>query len=155
MMINNYVAYYRGSTQKLQRDTTNDKNDFDIIRVCTFYILIYYLSSISALQENHRFLWSDSDLTDAEQSWEAGLAKRYYEKLFKEYCIVDLSQYKRNLYAMRWRTEAEVFAGKGQFECGNKHCQSKEALSSWEVCDFQTFLLGQRFLLQRKKDSCF
>ena len=122
MMINNYVAYYRGSTKKLERDTTNDRNDFDIIR------------------ENHRFLWSTNELTEAEQSWEARLAKRYYEKLFKEYCIVDLSQYRKNLCAMRWRTEKEVFSGKGQFECGEKHCQSREkagdpesALSSWEV----------------------
>lgn len=32
----------------------------------------------------------------AEKSWEARLAKRYYDKLFKEYCIADLSQYKKN-----------------------------------------------------------
>nr|CAD2123549.1 unnamed protein product [Meloidogyne enterolobii] len=115
MMINNYVTYYKGSTTKLQRDTSNDKNDFDIIR------------------ENHRFLWSDTEMTEAEANWGARLAKRYYDKLFKEYCIVDLTKYKQNVYAMRWRTEKELFSGKGQFECGNKYCKSKEALSSWEV----------------------
>uniref|UniRef100_A0A914HI56 Protein FRA10AC1 n=1 Tax=Globodera rostochiensis TaxID=31243 RepID=A0A914HI56_GLORO len=115
MMINNYVAYYKGSTKKLQRDTSNDKNDFDIIR------------------ENHRFLWSENELSEAEQSWEARLAKRYYDKLFKEYCIVDLSRYVKNVYAMRWRVEPELFSGKGQFECGSKHCQTRDGLSSWEV----------------------
>lgn len=32
-LINNYVLFYAGSTSKLQRDTSKDKNDFDIIRV--------------------------------------------------------------------------------------------------------------------------
>ncbi|KAL3068067.1 hypothetical protein niasHT_038057 [Heterodera trifolii] len=115
MMINNYVAYYKGSTKKLERDTSNDKNDFDIIR------------------ENHRFLWSDKEMDEAEQNWEARLAKRYYDKLFKEYCVVDLSRYAKNLYAMRWRVEREVFSGKGQFECGSKHCTERQGLASWEV----------------------
>lgn len=35
--------------------------------------------------------------------------------------------------ALRWRTEKEVVVGKGQFECGNKKCQSKEDLKSWEI----------------------
>lgn len=87
-------------------------------------------------KENHRFLWSERELGEAEQNWDAKLAKRYYDKLFKEYCIVDLSQYARNLCAMRWRVEREVFSGKGQFECGNKHCKSRESLSSWEVKNF-------------------
>ncbi|KAF7634080.1 MPN domain-containing protein [Meloidogyne graminicola] len=82
--------------------------------------------------ENHRFLWSDKELTEAEKDWGAKLAKRYYDKLFKEYCIIDLTKYKQNVYAMRWRIEKELFSGKGQFECGNKYCKSKEELSSWE-----------------------
>lgn len=35
--------------------------------------------------------------------------------------------------ALRWRIEKEVVVGKGQFECGNKKCQSNEDLRSWEV----------------------
>lgn len=66
-------------------------------------------------------------------SWEAKLAKRYYDKLFKEYCIADLSKYAKNRIAMRWRVEREVIAGKGQFECGNKHCQRRDNLATWEV----------------------
>jgi protein FRA10AC1 len=44
------------------------------------------------------------------------LAKKYYDKLFKEYCIADLSRYKENRVAMRWRIEKEVQTGKGCFE---------------------------------------
>jgi len=44
---------------------------------------------------------------------------------------------------MRWRVEREVFSGKGQFECGNKHCSSREQLSSWEV-NFTYVEHGQR-----------
>lgn len=61
------------------------------------------------------------------------MAKKYYDKLFKEYCICDLTYYKYNKVALRWRTEKEVVVGKGQFECGNKKCNIKEGLRSWEV----------------------
>ena len=36
-----------------------------------------------------RFIWKDDEVDD---SWEVQLAKRYYDKLFKEYCIIDLSR---------------------------------------------------------------
>jgi protein FRA10AC1 len=61
------------------------------------------------------------------------LAKRYYDKLFKEYCIADLTHFDRNKIGMRWRTEAEVVRGKGQFECGSKHCDVRKKLTTWEV----------------------
>lgn len=34
---------------------------------------------------------------------------------------------------LRWRTEPEVISGKGQFICGNKHCDEKNGLASYEV----------------------
>lgn len=34
---------------------------------------------------------------------------------------------------MRWRIEHEVVAGKGQFICGNKKCEERIGLRSWEV----------------------
>ncbi|XP_027192881.1 uncharacterized protein [Cicer arietinum] len=39
----------------------------------------------------------------------------------------------------RWRTEKEVMSGKGQFICGNKHCNEKDGLASYEVnfCYFE------------------
>lgn len=66
-------------------------------------------------------------------TWEKRLAKKYYDKLFKEYCIADLSRYKENKFGFRWRIEKEVISGKGQFFCGNKCCDEKEGLKSWEV----------------------
>lgn len=85
---------------------------------------------IDVIRENHKFLWEDEDATD---SWETRLAKKYYDKLFKEYCISDLSRYKENKIALRWRTEQEVVTGKGQFICGCRKCPVKEGLRSWEV----------------------
>lgn len=34
---------------------------------------------------------------------------------------------------MRWRIDKEVLAGKGQFICGEKKCNSREGLKTWEV----------------------
>uniref|UniRef100_H0V2T9 FRA10A associated CGG repeat 1 n=1 Tax=Cavia porcellus TaxID=10141 RepID=H0V2T9_CAVPO len=83
----------------------------------------------------------DSDFSDDEHGGESSrkkkrekrLAKKYYDKLFKEYCIADLSRYKENKFGFRWRIEKEVISGKGQFFCGNKCCDTKEGLKSWEV----------------------
>ncbi|XP_078422135.1 protein FRA10AC1 isoform X1 [Cetorhinus maximus] len=111
--INDYLLYYGGSKEDLKRSTANDKTDRDVIK------------------ENHRFLWTEDDETD--MTWEKTLAKKYYDKLFKEYCIADLSRYKYNKFGFRWRVDKEVISGKGQFCCGNKHCDEKEGLKSWEV----------------------
>ncbi|XP_017891553.1 protein FRA10AC1 [Ceratina calcarata] len=111
-LINDYFTLYGGTS--LRRDTSRDKTDYDVIK------------------ENHRFLWDQDN--DEPETWGARLAKKYYDKLFKEYCIADLTYYKENKIALRWRTEKEVIVGKGQFECGNKRCKEKEeGLKSWEV----------------------
>lgn len=74
-LINDYILKKPGDTTKMfVRDTSKDKTDFDVIR------------------ENHQFLWDNDDV----DSWEKQFAKRYYDKLFKEYCIADLSRYKEN-----------------------------------------------------------
>lgn len=112
-LINDYLLLKGESITSLKRDTSRDKRDFDVIK------------------ENHKFLWDEDD--DEPSTWEARLAKKYYDKLFKEYCICDLTYYKYNKVALRWRTEKEVVVGKGQFECGNKKCNIKEGLRSWEV----------------------
>lgn len=43
------------------------------------------------LRETYRFIRSEED--DQERTWEQRLAKRYHDKLFKEYCIADMSRY--------------------------------------------------------------
>lgn len=75
-LINDYVLKKSGDTRHLfQRDTSRDRTDLDVLR------------------ENHKFLWHDES---GAESWEQQLAKKYYDKLFKEYCICDLSRYKEN-----------------------------------------------------------
>ncbi|XP_071985374.1 protein FRA10AC1 isoform X2 [Engystomops pustulosus] len=110
--VNDYILYYGGKIQDFQLPKVR-KTDLDVIR------------------ENHRFLWQEEDEDD--MSWEKRIAKKYYDKLFKEYCIADLSRYKENKFGFRWRVEKEVVSGKGQFFCGNKRCDEKEGLKSWEV----------------------
>lgn len=111
-LINSYQLYYPGATASLQRDTRGDRRDIDVIK------------------EHHRLLWTEAD---DEESWEVQLAKRYHDKLFKEYVIIDLSRYKENQFGMRWRQEAEVVAGKGQFVCASKRCEERRKLRTWEV----------------------
>lgn len=114
-LINNYLLTVPGATKTvLARDTSRDRNDKDVIR------------------ENHRFLWDESS-SSAQLNWEQRLAKRYYDKLFKEYCIASLERYQENKIALRWRVEKEVLEGKGQFICGARRCPVRADLSSWEV----------------------
>nr|CAH7718479.1 unnamed protein product [Callosobruchus chinensis] len=112
MLINEYVLRQPGDTALLKRDTSRDRTDYHVIR------------------DNHRFLWNQDD---PAMSWEEQFARKYYDKLFKEYCIGDLSLYKQNKVALRWRIEKEVINGKGQFICGNKYCSIEEDLRTWEV----------------------
>ncbi|XP_026748856.2 protein FRA10AC1 homolog isoform X2 [Galleria mellonella] len=111
-LVNIYCLNQKGSTELLKRDTAKDRTDLDVIR------------------GNHKFLWDEDDVAD---TWEKQLAKKYYDKLFKEYCICDLTRYKENKVALRWRVEKEVVLGKGQFQCGSKHCNNVDNLKSWEV----------------------
>lgn len=74
-LVNVYRLNSKGSTGHLRRDTSKDRTDIDVIR------------------ENNKFLWEEDDVAD---TWEKQLAKKYYDKLFKEYCICDLSRYKEN-----------------------------------------------------------
>jgi len=113
LLINEYCLYYEGATKRFERDSSQDKTDYDVVK------------------QNHRFLWDDVD--ESSLSWEQKLAKKYFSKLFKEYCVCDLSRYKENKVAMRWRTENEVRIGKGHFICGSRKCDERECLRTWEV----------------------
>ncbi|XP_065870911.1 uncharacterized protein [Euphorbia lathyris] len=109
--VNDYVTFYgKGNSTNVKLPV---KTDTDTLR------------------EGYRFIRSEED--DMDTSWEQRLVKRYYDKLFKEYCIADMSHYKIGKIGLRWRTEKEVMSGKGQFICGNKHCDEKDQLASYEV----------------------
>lgn len=75
LIINDYVLRRPGDTSLLRRDNSKDRNDYHVIK------------------ENHKFLW---DCKETPDSWELQFAKKYYDKLFKEYCIGDLTLYKEN-----------------------------------------------------------
>ena len=116
LLINYYVLTHPDKVaETFTRDRSRDKTEF------------------SVLLENHQFIWSEEDLTSSTLTWGQRVAKKYYEKLFKEYCIIDLSRYAENKFGMRWRTESEVIEGKGQFNCGAKRCSVRGGLTSWEV----------------------
>ncbi|GFR50375.1 hypothetical protein Agub_g12589, partial [Astrephomene gubernaculifera] len=114
-LVNDYLTYYArpGDAATASAQPASIRTDAD------------------ALMQHHRFIRSDADDTDG--SWEARLAKRYYDRLFKEYAIVDLTYYKQSKLGMRWRTQKEVMAGKGQFVCGARGCDATDGLCSYEV----------------------
>lgn len=109
-------------------------------------------SDADILRARHEFVRdAQRDATAMTSSWEVRMAIKYYDRLHKEYALVDLSRHREGKIGLRWRTEAEVVAGKGQFECGNvtpsKHkgrstssstsssvkCAMREGLHSYEV----------------------
>jgi len=112
MFINEFVIHY-GRQNEYLRPLKEPKTDFDILR------------------ETYKFIRSEEDNDDS--TWEKRIAKKYYDKLFKEYCLADMELYKEGKIGLRWRTQAEVMNGKGQFICGNKRCNSEENLKSFEV----------------------
>ncbi|KAG5539061.1 hypothetical protein RHGRI_019573 [Rhododendron griersonianum] len=101
------------------------------------------------LREGYRFIRSEED--DLDPSWEQKLVKRYYDKLFKEYCIADMSQYKSGKIGLRWRVEKEVISGKGQFvnfsyfEAG----ENKQALVKLVTCE----RCAEKLLYKKRKEK--
>ena len=72
--------------------------------------------------------------------WEVRLARRYYAKLFREFALADLSKAaSEGQVGLRWRTEAEVVSGTGQFTCGCRRtpgggrCAATAGLASFEL----------------------
>ncbi|KAF9934114.1 hypothetical protein FBU30_003395 [Linnemannia zychae] len=108
--IENYVKFYNTQPPKQETPTVTERD---------------------ILVENHRFLRSETD--DQDLTWEKRIAKKYYDKLFKEYALVELKYFKEGRIAMRWRNQNEVIRGKGQFTCGNLKCDESKGLESWEV----------------------
>jgi len=108
--INEYVLRFGKSPPPLNTD--HHKTDHDV------------------LKNNYKFIREGSEDTS---NWEVRMALKYYNKLFREYCLADMSRYKEAKVGLRWRTQQEVFVGKGQFVCGNKSCNEKDRLKSYEV----------------------
>ncbi|BDA50345.1 Protein FRA10AC1 homolog [Coccomyxa sp. Obi] len=109
-----YVNFY-GGRMPAPAEQPTVKTDYDVLR------------------EQYRFIRSEEEDAAAEDRWALRLAKRYYSKLYREYAIVDLSRYQEDKVGMRWRSEKEVIAGKGQFSCGARGCSETRGLATFEV----------------------
>jgi len=94
---------------------------------------IMHPSDLSELQRVHQFVRDDQFDERNKGDWKIRMARRYYEKLYKEFAIVDLSRYKENKFGLRWRKEDEVVSGKGQSICGGKKCTEADGLASYEM----------------------
>jgi protein FRA10AC1 len=89
---------------------------------------------LDALRRNHQFVRDDTeDEKLLSKSWEVRMARKYYNRLFKEYAVGDFSRYKEGKIGLRWRVEREVMSGKGQFTCGSLSCSETDHLNSYEV----------------------
>lgn len=89
------------------------------------------ISELAILQKHHQFIrdeQADSNNQQHQQpqasasssslSWEDKLAMSWYSKLFREYALCDLTQYKTGGVAMRWRLESEVLDRVGEVSMG-------------------------------------
>ena len=95
-----------------------------------------FKSDFTYLKEQYRFIRdeeSESDEDDLDLKHGKKLAKRYESGLYKEYCVCDLSRYKTGQVGLRWRSEKEVRAGKGEQSCGSVHCESTGELAAFEL----------------------
>eukprot|EP00756_Hemistasia_phaeocysticola_P048435 Hpha_TRINITY_DN22858_c0_g1::TRINITY_DN22858_c0_g1_i1::g.84222::m.84222/K13121/FRA10AC1; protein FRA10AC1 len=93
------------------------------------------LSDWDVLAREYRFIRKGEPGVDPDQ-WAERLAAVYHAKLFKEYALVNLVHFREGRVGMRWRTEAEVVSGLGQFSCGGllpKPCGMRSRLSTLEV----------------------
>ena len=60
-------------------------------------------------------------------------AMRYYQQLYREYVIIDLTHHEETKVGMRWRLEREVIDGKGETVCGATGCNERRTLESYEL----------------------
>lgn len=109
--MNDYALYYSHGKKPQRNETIN--TEYDI------------------LKKEYKFIRTEED--NDNSTWEKRIAKKYYDKLYKEYCLANLKFYKEGKIALRWRIEDELISGKGQFICGNVDCFETENLHSWEV----------------------
>jgi len=127
-MLDNFMRY--GGKRKLEKmkeeRAKRVKTDYDVLR------------------ENYKLERSSEDESEeAEATYEQKVSRKYYNKLYREYGIINLSRYKTGQYGIRWRHRQEVSSGKGEAICGGDKCNETESLQSFEV-PFQYKEQGER-----------
>jgi hypothetical protein len=91
-------------------------------------------SDVDALIDQHQFVRDDGEDTKTfSQDWRTRMARRYYDQLYKEFAIIDLSRSCEGMVGLRWRTKEEVLGGRGQLFCGAKRCETTEGLVTLEL----------------------
>lgn len=91
-------------------------------------------SDIETLRQYHKFIRDDEEDLKNSHEWGVRLAKKYYDKLYKEYGIIDTSKiHICGELGIRWRTKEEVLNGKGTEVCCVRKCNSEKHLSEYEI----------------------
>jgi protein FRA10AC1 len=60
----------------------------------------------------------------------AKLAKRYYDRLYREYCIADLSRYKESKIGLRWAGFLDLTSTHTCALCGSHQYDASQELKS-------------------------
>ncbi|KAK6359291.1 hypothetical protein TWF696_000453 [Orbilia brochopaga] len=74
------------------------------------------------LEEEFQFLRDENGGDQHADSTAKEIAKKYYDNLFREFALIDLSRWREGQVALRWRTKQEVLQGLGQFTCASLTC---------------------------------
>eukprot|EP00917_Polyrhabdina_sp_WS-2016_P004543 GHVP01010429.1.p1 GENE.GHVP01010429.1~~GHVP01010429.1.p1 ORF type:complete len:247 (-),score=54.32 GHVP01010429.1:22-762(-) len=85
------------------------------------------------LREESEFIRDSSSDKERSKDYAVRIARSYYDRLYKEYAVVNLTFASQKNIGLRWRTSQEVIKGKGQFMCGNIECSKKRGLCTFEV----------------------
>ncbi|KAJ6260132.1 hypothetical protein Dda_4353 [Drechslerella dactyloides] len=81
------------------------------------------------LEEEFQFLRDDDGGEQHTENTAKEIAKKYYDNLFREFALIDLSRWREGQVALRWRTKQEVLQGLGQFTCASLTCPRHAAPS--------------------------
>ncbi|KAK6345645.1 hypothetical protein TWF718_007555 [Orbilia javanica] len=88
------------------------------------------------LEQEFEFLRDESDRSGTGSDDTAKeIAKKYYDNLFREFALIDLSRWREGQVALRWRTKQEVLQGLGQFTCASLTCPRHAAAPTEESID--------------------
>eukprot|EP00166_Cyanidium_caldarium_P006039 ctg_781.g357 len=110
--VNNYIIPY-GKDNEVLGNTRNLETDLDV------------------LKREYRFIRGSEE--EDEKSWETRLARRHYDRLYKEYALVDLSKWRQGNVGLRWLTQTELLEGKGYSVCAELKCTTEEDIKAVEV----------------------
>ncbi|GJQ14937.1 hypothetical protein GpartN1_g6728.t1 [Galdieria partita] len=88
-------------------------------------------TDMDVLKREYRFI-RESEEEDAK-AWETRLARRHYERLYKDYAIADLSRWRQGFLGLRWLNQTEVLQGKGYSYCAATDCNGASELKAFQV----------------------